>query len=53
MKCRERFQFLILLGLSALACSSCASISPEEQAANSETRFQQEMLRVPDPDKGR
>jgi hypothetical protein len=42
---------LLLIGLSALACSSCATLSPEEQADNSETRFQQEMQRPPGPGK--
>jgi hypothetical protein len=42
---------LLLIGLSALSCSSCVTLSPEEQADNSETRFQQEMLHPPDPAK--
>jgi hypothetical protein len=46
-----RAAFLLLIGLSALACSSCVTLSPEEQADNSETRFQQEMLHPPDPAK--
>jgi hypothetical protein len=44
---------LVVLGLSALACSSCATLSPDEQADNSETRFQQEMQRPTEPGKGR
>jgi hypothetical protein len=46
-----RAAFLLLIGLSSLSCSSCATLSPEEQADNSETRFQQEMLHLPDPAK--
>jgi hypothetical protein len=40
---------VLLIGLSAMACSSCATLSRDEQADNSETRFQQEMLHPPDP----
>ena len=44
---------MVILGLSAFACASCATLSPEEETANSETRFQQEMLHPPDPGNGR
>jgi hypothetical protein len=39
----RRAFLLLLVGLSALACSSCATLPPDQQADNSETRFQQEM----------
>jgi outer membrane biogenesis lipoprotein LolB len=54
-KCRRRAHAaaLLLLGLSTLVLSSCATLSPEQQADNSETRFQQRLDGVQDPMKQR
>jgi ABC-type Fe2+-enterobactin transport system substrate-binding protein len=44
---------LALLALAAPLLSSCASLSPDQQADNSETRFMQEMQRPASPGNAR